>query len=75
MKRTHPVRVARSRAIVLMAIVWVAAGPGAARAQNVANDFISELKSPRPGRSNGTSWTGWRRPASTSPATCRAWRD
>ncbi|MGP0069600.1 MAG: hypothetical protein ACLQGP_39120 [Isosphaeraceae bacterium] len=41
MKRTHPVRIARSRALALLAIAWVAAGPVAARAQNVANDFIS----------------------------------
>jgi hypothetical protein len=41
MKRTYLVRIAPIYALTLMAIAWLAAGPSAARAQNVANDFIS----------------------------------
>jgi hypothetical protein len=41
MKRTHPVRIAPIYALTLVAIAWLAAGPAVARAQNVANDFIS----------------------------------
>ncbi len=44
MKRIDPVRIARTPAMVLIVMVWLAAAPEAARAQNVANDFISEFE-------------------------------
>ena len=74
MKRTHPVRIARSRALALLAIAWVAAGPVAAQAQNVANDFISGFEIAPAG---SLEWDILDRLAATrqyEPGDLRAWR-